>query len=203
MKVSALAMFILLLSIFRTALGQPCDEPAYRGAGILVYGVDAQNEIHLLLAYQHGRGWSSFGGKQEEVVTLVPPQTRCETSQETAVRETVEESRYLLPREMLASKLSSAPFFPPVPGRKDFVTYVVRVEILDTEPYYTTPVVNHSAFTETEAIAWLPLKEVIEHGRFPATPNDQPLWQRFYDGLVPYLRPETIGLLFPTGVKQP
>ena len=61
------------------------DRP-FVGAGILPYAV-VKGEIFILLGYDPGRGWTSFGGAPEKVVSVTDANPRWETKVETALRE--------------------------------------------------------------------------------------------------------------------
>lgn len=87
----ALIAFVCACSVLRASAEGP--------AGILLY-FKSGNEVFLLLAdhsagKDHGRGWASFGGASKDA----------ETAEQTAARETEEETRGFFSREWLLQKI--------------------------------------------------------------------------------------------------
>lgn len=171
------------------------------GAGVMMYSFDDSGQQYLLLGYQPGRGWSSFGGGPKNLETITPKLKWCEKRKETAIREGVEEMRLLVPRTTLAELLQNAYSFPAQPTNKDFVTYIVKSEKFDVEPYFSTPVLSESDFTETTNIAWIRLDQLVDCKNrkilTPITPNNEDLWEIFSKGLAKELKNSNCKTLFP------
>ncbi len=141
---------LLLLPAF-DAVSKECENRP--GAAILPYAIDSNGDIQVLLARDTRGFWSSFGGGAKYVLSVDEPIARCEKSEETAVRETWEESRFLLSRSFLIEALKTATTIPANPLDSDFVTFVIMIEEIELSPYYSTPVVLDSASAETDGVA--------------------------------------------------
>ncbi|MCG8567869.1 MAG: NUDIX hydrolase [Desulfobacterales bacterium] len=167
-------------------------QPTHRGAGVLPYTLSAQGEPMILLGFQQKRGWTCFGGGPKEVHSLNSPSPRWETPRETALRECLEETRFLIPRQELIEKLKTAAQFPEQPGPRSFLTYVIPVAPIDTSPFYTTMVPLNADYTEHQDIAWIPLAELKHKAQTPGyrikTPNGQGLWDVFWKGIAPVIQ---------------
>ena len=111
---------------------QECE--GHLGAGVLPYTINQSGERFVLLGFQPGRGWSSFGGGPKYLETLRPAKRWCEHRKETALREGIEEMRLLVSRPVLDQLLQAAEFFPKKPLKRDFVTFVVKIKKVDTAP---------------------------------------------------------------------
>lgn len=194
--VNGITLLVIALAGLQSATCgvQDCEPPHHRGAGVLPYALDRYGEIQLLLGYQQGRGWTNFGGGPKQVETVIQPVPRCETRQETALREGVEELRFLISRSELKEKLNGARYFPETERPEDFTTFVIPIDAIDLTPYYSTPVLARSDYTETTAVGWVSLRELIALARREtnhiSTPNGEPLWPVFWHGLKPQLLQE-------------
>ncbi len=190
---------LVLLAFAMPTQAKECD--AHRGAGVLLYSVDEVEDRYVLLGYEFGRGWSSFGGGPKYLETLKPKSKWCETRKETALREGLEEMRLLMSRTTLAGLLQDAHFFPTLAKDNDFITFIVKVEKLDTAPYFSTPVLSKSGFTETTDIAWIRLDQLVDlaSGKIVVTntPNGEDLWHIFWQGLAKELKSSDWETLFP------
>ncbi len=184
-EVLSIAVLIWLQPI--AGFAQECGKPHHKGAGVLPYSINQNGQIQLLLGYEQGRGWSSFGGGPKQVESLIEPVPRCETRQETALREGVEELRFLISRGELREKIKNARSFPETARLDEFITFVVLIEAIDLTPYYSTPVLSGSGYTETSAVGWIPLHDLAASARqesdMISTPNGEPLWPVFWNGL--------------------
>ena len=183
------------------APAQKCQGIHHKGAGILPHARTAKGAIVLLLGLQENRGWTCFGGGPQMVESLARPEPRCETPEETALREAHEEMRRLIPRTQLKSGLARAPFFPWAPAPGDFITFVVKIPPVDLSPFYTAMVPSRSPYAETQALAWIPLEELLRKAANPdyrvKTPDGRPLWEVFWEGIRPSLEdPGRVSALF-------
>ncbi len=189
----------ILMALAVSTQAKECD--SHRGAGVLLYSVDGVGQRFVLLGYESGRGWSSFGGGPKYLETLNPKRKWCETRKETALREAVEEMRMLMPRPELDRLLQNAYSFPAQATDKNFVTYIVKVKKIKTAPYFSAPVLSMSGYTETTDIAWISLDQLIDraNGKVSTTitPNGQDLWEIFWTGLAKELKTTNWKILFP------
>jgi len=182
-------MTLLLLSS-NPALARECNKKP--GAGILPYSVTSEGKIKILLAYDTRGYWSNLAGGRKYILSGNHPKPRCETSQETAVREGWEESRHLLPKQFLASHVNSAATLPAQPKKGDFITYVFKMENIALEPFYDNYVVEGSSSDETNALFWADLSELRKFANDKKhkiiTPNNKPLrpvfWKSFKKSLT-------------------
>lgn len=198
-KKLCICMTIVLLAFAVSTQAQECK--AHRGAGVLLYSVDGSGQRYVLLGYESHRGWSIFGGGPKFLETLIPESRWCETRKETALREGIEEMRLLMPRARLALLLQDAHYFPAQAKAKDFITYIVKVDKFDTTPYFSTPVLSKSGFTETTDIAWIRLDQLVDRANgkisMTNTPNGKDLWDKFWSGLAKELKNSDWENLFP------
>ncbi len=194
-----IGIIVMLMVLAVSTQAEECK--AHRGAGVLVYSVDGSGQRYVLLGYESHRGWTSFGGGPKYLETLNPNRKWCETRKETALREGLEEMRLLIPRATLAKLLQNAYSFPAQAKDSDFVTFIVKVDKLDTAPYFATPVLSNSEFTETTDIAWISLDQLVDGANGNATttntPNGEDLWGVFWSGLSKELRNSNLKTLFP------
>ncbi len=194
-----ICMTVLLMALAVSGQAQGCK--AHRGAGVLLYSVDGAGQRYVLLGYESLRGWSTFGGGPKYLETLNPRSRWCETRKETALREGLEEMRLLMPRATLARLLKDAHSFPAQAKATDFVTYIVKAEKFDTAPYFSTPVLSKSGFTETTDIAWIRLDQLVDRANGKTsttiTPNGKDLWETFWAGLAKELKYSNWETLFP------
>lgn len=194
-----LPLLVLLTLLCTIASARECHE--FRGAGILSYAIDTNGTTQVLLSYQKGRGWTSFGGGPKMVRNLQENKERCETRQETAIRETVEESRYLLTRTELQQAIAISPSYPQNLTPQQFQTFVVKIHPRAISHFYTNSVLvgKKFGFEETSELAWFPLKNIIEHikkGTILKTPNNIGLWDVFEKGLKQELKQRNIDQFF-------
>ena len=166
-------------------LARECKEKP--GAAVLPYTVTGRGEVKILLAYDKRGYWSSLGGGRKYILSAKHPKPRCETPQETAVREGWEESRYLLSKQFLASNIESAATLPLQPQEKDFVTYVFKVKELSLVPFYDSYVIEGSSSAETGSLFWADLSDLVEFAKDErnkfVTPNNKPLRPVFWQAL--------------------
>ncbi|QDP01169.1 NUDIX domain-containing protein [Thalassotalea sp. PS06] len=183
MKLASITLAFLLLASgigWYVMHGDECSSPGFIGAGTTVFKKDAEGNVSLLLAYERGRGWSTFGGGPKKL-DLSESASGCETPQQTAVRESVEESRMLLDADSLLTQVQSAKSYTNPTPRGDYITFLVELqELPDLQRYYSADLPNDPGYYETSEITWVPLNDIIERGRFVQTPNEQPLWEVFY-----------------------
>lgn len=187
----------MILLVLNPALAKDCRAP---GAGILPYSVGDDGKIRLLLAYDKRGFWSNLGGKRSYVSSINEPKPRCETAQETAVREGWEESRYLLSKSFLTQAVSSAQTIPVAPTDNDFVTFVFKVNEISLERYYDYFVIDGSASDETVELAWLDLDSFIQlaNGQIKTiqTPNGGKLRSVFWKQFKLFLLSEKVDHVF-------
>ena len=192
-------MAVVFLSLAVSTQAQECK--THRGAGVLLYSVDGSGQRYVLLGYESDRGWSSFGGGPKFLETINPKRKWCETRKETATREGVEEMRLLMDPTTLARLLQNAYSFPVQATDRDFVTYIVKVEKFNIAPYFSTPVLFMSGFTETTDIAWIRLDQLVDRANekilTTSTPNGKDLWEKFWTGLSEELKNSNWKTLFP------
>ena len=193
---------LILLCITLPVQAQEEAFSRHRGAGILPYTANAQGEILLLLGFQDNRGWTCFGGGPKQVSSIKSPALRWESRRETALRESMEEMRFLIPRQRLARGLESAPVFPRQAQTDDFLTFVMAVEAVDTAPFFSVAIPVDSDYSELSAVAWIPLKQLLLKVSNPAhrvvTPNGRGLWDVFWKGIQPELsHARSLNRLFP------
>ena len=90
----------------------------------------------------------------------------------------------MLSRELLLDRVKNSPYFPRKPKSNEFVTFVIRIDELDLGPYYTRTVLHNSGYTETNAIGWVKLQELVDKASDDKvtvrTPNHGPLWPVFW-----------------------
>ncbi|TKB45863.1 NUDIX domain-containing protein [Thalassotalea mangrovi] len=172
------AVFLVVAIIGYGLHGGNCQNPGFIGAGTTVYKIDSQGEVHLLLAYERGRGWTSFGGGPKP---LTEADSQCESPRQTAVRETLEESRLLLDEALLHSAVKDAKSYANATEKGDYITFVIAVnDDLDLSAYDRVKLPNDPGYYETSGVAWVPLKHIRKQGRNVATPNGEPLWSVFH-----------------------
>lgn len=197
-------LIVLVLTMPAISAARDCDSQNHMGAGILPFAHDTGGDILVLLGFQSGRGWSSFGGGPKQVESVQSPKPKCESRKETALREGVEELRFLISRSSLAKLLQRARSFPAEPKRTDFMTFVVPINHIDLEPYYTTTVLTGSGYTETSEVGWIPLLDLIKFAKGTEssikTPNGEDLWDEFWPGLASQLKAQSGEELF--GIHQ-
>ncbi len=184
-----LIVVTLLLCTTSSVSARECWEKP--GAAVLPFTVTGKGEVKILLAYDTRGFWSSLGGGRKYIISANNPTPRCETSQETAVREGWEESRYLLSQQLLAAKIASAATLPLQAKETDFVTYVFKVKELSLAPFYESYVIEGSSSAETASLFWADLSELVEFAKNErsklATPNNKPLRPLFWQSLKKYL----------------
>ena len=168
------------------------------GSGVLPYALNEKGEVKILLAHDNNGYWSSLGGSRKYVHSVNNPKPRCETAQETAVREGWEESRHILTKEMLKSSIPTAKTLPSNPKQSDFITYLVKVELFDLSPYKDVYVVEGSSSAETNLLFWADLRELRkfasgENGSF-STPNNKPLRSVFWKPFKSFLNSQNINV---------
>ncbi len=175
------------------ALTEECD--GYIGAGILPYVVLENGSINVLLAHEQGRGWSSFGGGPKILAPGKGLQPRCETRRETAIRETLEESRLVLSRQALESAIQTAEIYPRQYTSRDFLTFVIAVPQPDIEGFTSNTLpTNDPGYHETNALGWVALEELLRLVKSdknePVVPavNDAGFYRHFRRGLIEALR---------------
>ncbi len=194
-----ICMTMVLLALAVSSQAEECS--GHRGAGVLLHSVDSLGQRYVLLGYESNRGWSAFGGGPKYLETMYPKRKWCETRKETALREGVEEMRLLIPRATLAKLLLDADSFPAQTTDRDFVTFIVKVDKFDTTPYFSTPVLSKSGYTETTDIAWIRLDQLVDraNGKISTTntPNGEDLWDKFWPGLAKELKDSDWEALFP------
>jgi len=149
-----------------TSAALECNIPHHKGAGILPFAVSPSGDVQLLLGFQKGRGWSSFGGGPKQVESINQPARRCESRKEAALREGVEELRFLIPRVEVKGRLDNARSFPVNVKPSEFKTFVIHIGLIDLAPYYSEPVLSRSGYTETSAIGWVSLRELVSLASF-------------------------------------
>ncbi len=194
-----ICMTVVLMALAVPTQAKECK--AHRGAGVLPYSVDGSGRRYVLLGYESRRGWSAFGGGPKYLETINPKRKWCETRKETALREGIEEMRLLIPRTTLAKLLRNAYSYPARASARDFVTFIVKVDKCDTSPYFSTPVLFKSGFTETSNIAWIRLDQLVDRAKGKIsktnTPNGKDLWGKFWAGLAKELKNSDWETLFP------
>lgn len=173
----------------------------FTGAGILPYAV-YKGSIHVLLGYDPGRGWTSFGGAPEKVVSVADANPRWETRQETALREAFEECRMVVPQEELIRGLQGDRFFPKNNSPKDFITFTVKIRYRPVIQFARRWVPVNSRFSEKTNYAWIPLsdlRQMVVKGvmELRGSPGNNKLWHTFYQGLQQLLRSPDYGRYFP------
>ncbi|TLU68051.1 hypothetical protein FE810_00085 [Thalassotalea litorea] len=183
MKLVSITVSILLLVAgigWYVLHGDECSAPGYIGAGTTVFKKDDEGRVFLLLAYERGRGWSTFGGGPKKL-DLSQSASGCETPDQTAVRESVEESRTLLSAKLLSDAINDAKFYANPTSRGDYITFLIELDQpIELNQYYSAQLPNDPGYYETSEITWIALDDILTRGRFVETPNGQPLWDVFH-----------------------
>jgi len=118
-------------------------------AGIVLYHHDGA-KVQLLLDHAHKYlGWASFGGSAKEG----------ETVEETAARETEEETRGYFKRAWLYAQITESR-----PARSNgFTMYFVAAPFVPARQVMDHPVdENNLSLTERTHFAWIPLSELAD-----------------------------------------
>jgi 8-oxo-dGTP pyrophosphatase MutT (NUDIX family) len=173
----------------------------FRGAGVLPYSVYG-GKIYVLLGYDPGRGWTSFGGAPEKVVSVADANPRWETKQETAIREAFEECRMVIPLEEFRRGLEAHRFFPKTHSISDFITFTVKVHYRPVHLFARRRVPVNSRFSEKSNYVWIPLSELrqmVLRGvrELKGSPGNNKFWHTFYQGLQQLFGYTDYRLYFP------
>ena len=188
-------MFAFFSILSACSLG--CDRPS---AAVLPYSVIDGHKVKVLLAYDNRGFWSSLAGGTEFVSSVNNPKRRCETPQETAVREAWEESRHLLPETLLVSGVSLGNTIPVEPTEKEFVTYAFQIDDISLTPFYENIIVEGSASDETSELSWFFLDDLIMFANGETeifqTPNNRPLRPIFLKQFKAFIRDSDVNRVF-------
>lgn len=190
---------LLLLAAAR--LPAAAEDHPFTGAGILPYAAH-EGRILVLLGYDPGRGWTSFGGLPERVRSLARPGPRWETPLETALREGFEELRQVVPREELRRGIDPDRCFPRVGEKGAFRHYPVEITFHPLEQFLEHFVPAGSAYDEKQGYIWVPLEELRRLALAGAAASTSPaggdgLWPVFLADLRPALADPGYRRLFP------
>jgi 8-oxo-dGTP pyrophosphatase MutT (NUDIX family) len=130
-------------------------------AGIILY-FKSGNEIYLLLAdhsagKEQGRGWAAFGGASKDG----------ESAEQTAARETEEETRGFFARDWLLEKIHNQ-----TPVRDGvFSCFFLEVDFVPIPRIATRqPPTGEPDFAERGPFAWIPFSQVVPHLGTPSDP---------------------------------
>ncbi len=201
-KIMRNLLILYCLSSSYSAFTQECHE--YIGAGVLPYVVLQNGSINVLLAYEKGRGWSSFGGGPKMRASNKGERSRCETRRETALREALEESRRVLSRQVLEAALATADIYPRQYSNRNFLTFVIAIPPVDIKHFSSNAVpANDPGYHETDALGWITLAELLrlaqadkDEAVVPAV-NNAGFYTPFRQGLKEALKAGKVTLFKP------
>ncbi len=196
----------LLLSLFFLFLLPAAHWPQHRerpfvGAGILPY-TGIGGDVYILLGYDPGRGWTSFGGAPEKVVSVADANPRWETRVETALREAFEECRLVIPFEEFERGLRADRFFPESQSRGEFRTFTVKILYRPVSMFAERRVPVNSRYSEKTNYVWMPLdqlRQMVLKGekKLHGSPGNNKLWDVFYHGLQQLFKAKDYKKHFP------
>jgi 8-oxo-dGTP pyrophosphatase MutT (NUDIX family) len=194
-------LFALVIAMANHSAEAAYDVKPFIGAGILPYA-EQEGRLYILLGYDLGRGWTGFGGGPEMVSSVAKPTPRWESPKETALREGFEECRMVISLTELEEGIDGARYFPASHDPKAFRTFTVKVTYRPVAVFRNRAVPVKSVYAETKEYFWVPLEQLctlVRSGRreLDGAPNDEALWETFYEGLRPLFASDDYRKYFP------
>ena len=162
--------FGICVIVAGSCIGVQAERPA--GGGIVLY-FDSGDQIFLLLADHPGseRGWAAFGGGLQEG----------ESAEETAARETEEETRgYFLRADLLNAIREQEP----VLDHNGFALYFAEIPFVPAQVVTNNPLPkDDKSYKERGPYAWVPYSELEPYLKGPVNAeNRYPIEGRLLPG---------------------
>ena len=184
-----------------------CEKPHVVGAGVLPYAV-RDGDVVVLLGYDPGRGWTDFGGGPRKITNISSGEIRCESHEETALREGFEELRLVIGCCALQEALRPGRYFPRSADPLAYRTYTIQVPFQEESAFAARWVPLESAFDEKKAFLWVPLTGLVAlarggSDRLPGAPIDAPLWSAFWVPMSEALNADLEESYFPGSAEAP
>lgn len=204
MKFRTLTVLLMLLTACLPAMAWAggCRPRPFTGAGVLPYAKVGGRTL-LLLGYETGRGWLSFGGKPKMVRALDDAGPRCETYLETAAREGFEEMRRMVGYREILAAIDAQRYFPRSAGPEAFRTYTIQIAHAPAAAFRQIATPSESDYDEIDDYYWIDLEtltRIVTAGErlLPQSPNSGQLWKAAFSDLGKMLGNEALRRqLFP------
>ena len=153
-------LFVICVIVAGSCLGVRAERAA--GGGIVLY-FKSGDQVYLLLADHPGseRGWAAFGGGSQEG----------ESAEETAARETEQETRGYFLRADLLNAISEQE---PVMDHNGFALYFAEIQFVPAQVVTNNPLPkDDKSYTERGPYAWVPYSELEPYLKGPVNSEDR------------------------------
>jgi len=179
---SIVVLMLLIAGQPAMAAAEGCHPRPFTGAGVLPYAKVGGRTL-LLLGYETGRGWLSFGGKPKLVRSLDDDEPRCETHLETAAREGFEEMRRMVDYRKILTAIDARRYFPRSAGARDFRTYSIAIDYVPAAEFRQIATPSGTDYDEIDNYFWIDLEtltNIVTAGErvLPNAPNGGRLWKK-------------------------